>query len=86
MYLEVLIMSVITARIPDNLNEALSKVAKIMERPKTFLIKEAIKEYLILLEEDAEAAEIHRELQEQDAENGIYRRRKFRTKLHYDYR
>ena len=51
-------MSVITARIPDNLNEALSKVAKIMERPKTFLILKAIEQYIREAEEDIEDAEI----------------------------
>ena len=51
-------MSVITARIPNNLNEALSKVAKIMERPKTFLILKAIEQYIREAEEDIEDAEI----------------------------
>ena len=51
-------MSTITARIPDDLNEALSKVAKIMERPKTFLIYKAIEEYIKEAEQDIEDAEI----------------------------
>jgi len=51
-------MSTITARIPDDLNEALSKVAKIMERPKTFLIYKAIEGYIKDAEQDIEDAEI----------------------------
>ena len=51
-------MSTITARIPDDLNEALSKVAKIMERPKTFLIYKAIERYIKEAEQDIEDAEI----------------------------
>ena len=51
-------MSTITARIPDDLNEALSKVAKIMERPKTFLIHKAIEQYIKDTELDIEDAEI----------------------------
>ena len=51
-------MSTITARIPDELNIALSKVAKAMERPKTFLIHKAIEEYIREVEQDIEDAEI----------------------------
>lgn len=51
-------MSTITARIPDDLNEALSKVAKIMERPKTFLIHKAIEGYIKDAEQDIDDAEI----------------------------
>lgn len=51
-------MSTITARIPDDLNEALSKVAKIMERPKTFLIHKAIEQYIKETKLDIEDAEI----------------------------
>ena len=51
-------MSTITARIPDELNIALSKVAKAMERPKTFLIHKAIEEYIRDAEQDIEDAEI----------------------------
>lgn len=51
-------MSVITARIPDELNEALSHVAKVMERPKTFLILKAIEQYIREAQEDIEDAEI----------------------------
>lgn len=51
-------MSVITARIPDELNEALSHVAKIMERPKTFLILKAIEQYIREAKEDIEDAEV----------------------------
>jgi len=51
-------MSTITARIPDELNIALSKVAKAMERPKTFLIHKAIEGYIRDAEQDIEDAEI----------------------------
>ena len=51
-------MSTITARIPEDLNKALSKVAKAMERPKTFLIHKAIEEYIRDAEQDIEDAEI----------------------------
>lgn len=51
-------MSTITARIPDELNVALSKVAKAMERPKTFLIHKAIEGYIREAEQDIEDAEI----------------------------
>ena len=51
-------MSTITARIHDELNIALSKVAKAMERPKTFLIHKAIEEYIREVEQDIEDAEI----------------------------
>lgn len=51
-------MSTITARIPDELNAALSKVAKVMERPKTFLICKAVEQYIREAEQDIEDAEI----------------------------
>ena len=51
-------MSTITARIPDELNAALSKVAKVMERPKTFLIHKAVEQYIKEAEQDIEDAEI----------------------------
>jgi predicted transcriptional regulator len=51
-------MSTITARIPDELNSALSKVAKVMERPKTFLIYKAVEQYIREAEQDIEDAEI----------------------------
>jgi len=51
-------MYTISARIPDELNEALSKVAKVMERPKAFLINKAIELYIREAEEDIEDAEI----------------------------
>jgi len=51
-------MSTITARIPDELNAALSKVAKVMERPKTFLIYKAVEQYIKEAEQDIEDAEI----------------------------
>lgn len=57
-YNEILIMSTITARIPDDLNEALSSIAKTMERPKTFIIYKAIEQYIRAIEEDIKDAEI----------------------------
>lgn len=51
-------MSTITARIPDELNAALSKVAKVMERPKTFLIYKAVEQYIREAEQDIEDTEI----------------------------
>jgi predicted transcriptional regulator len=47
-------MSTITARIPDALNEALSSVAKTMERSKNFIIIKAIENYVLELQEDIE--------------------------------
>lgn len=51
-------MYTISARIPDELNEALAKVAKAMERPKAFLINKAIEQYIKEAQEDIEDAEI----------------------------
>lgn len=51
-------MSTITARIPEDLNKALSSVAKSMERPKTFLIHKAIEQYIHAIQEDLKDAEI----------------------------
>lgn len=48
------IMSVITARIPDTLNKALTEVAKSMERPKSFIVLKAIQNYVLELQEDIE--------------------------------
>jgi predicted transcriptional regulator len=47
-------MSVITARIPDTLNKALTEVAKSMERSKNFIILKAIQNYVLELQEDIE--------------------------------
>ena len=47
-------MSVITARIPETLNKALTEVAKSMERPKSFIILKAIQNYVLELQEDIE--------------------------------
>lgn len=47
-------MSVITARIPDTLNKALTEVAKSMERPKSFIVLKAIQNYVLELQEDIE--------------------------------
>ena len=47
-------MSIITARIPDSLDEALSSVAKTMERSKSFIVLKAIENYVMELQEDIE--------------------------------
>ena len=47
-------MSVITARIPETLNKALTEVAKAMERPKSFIVLKAIQNYVLELQEDIE--------------------------------
>jgi predicted transcriptional regulator len=51
-------MATITARIPENLNNSLSSVARAMERPKSFLIHKAIEMYIKTSKEDLEDAEI----------------------------
>jgi predicted DNA-binding protein len=51
-------MSTITARIPTELNNSLSSIAKTMERPKSFLIHKAIEKYLNEVKEDIADAEI----------------------------
>jgi len=47
-------MSTITARIPDELNVALTKVAKLTERSKNHIIYKAIQNYVLELQEDIE--------------------------------
>ena len=47
-------MSTITARIPDDLNAALTKVAKQTERSKSHIILKAIQSYVLELQEDIE--------------------------------
>ena len=47
-------MSTITARIPDDLNAALTKVAKQTERSKSHIILKAIQNYVLELQEDIE--------------------------------
>jgi len=47
-------MSVITARIPDDLDKALTAVAKSTERSKSFIILKAIQNYVLELQEDIE--------------------------------
>lgn len=39
-------MSTITVRIPDELNNILTEGAKVFKRSKSFLIREAIEEYI----------------------------------------
>jgi predicted transcriptional regulator len=47
-------MSTITARISNELDEALTKVAKSTERSKSFIISKAIQNYVLGLQEDIE--------------------------------
>jgi predicted transcriptional regulator len=47
-------MSTITARIPDDLNAALTQVAKQTERSKSHIILKAIQNYVLELQEDIE--------------------------------
>lgn len=47
-------MSTITARIPDDLNAALTEVAKLTERSKNHIIYKAIQNYVCELQEDIE--------------------------------
>ena len=47
-------MSTITARIPDDLNAALTAVAKKTERSKSHIILKAIQNYVLELQEDIE--------------------------------
>jgi predicted transcriptional regulator len=47
-------MSTITARISDELDKALTEVAKSTERSKSFIISKAIQNYVLELQEDIE--------------------------------
>lgn len=47
-------MKAINVLIPDELNQELIKFAKAMDLSKSYLVKKAIKEYLIELQEDME--------------------------------
>jgi hypothetical protein len=47
-------MSVITARISDDLDKALTAVAKSTERSKSFIVSKAIQNYVLELQEDIE--------------------------------
>jgi predicted transcriptional regulator len=47
-------MSVITARISNDLNKALTSVAKKSERSKSFIISKAIQNYVLELQENIE--------------------------------
>ena len=47
-------MSTITARIPDELNNALTEVAKHTERSRSYIILKAIQNYVLELQEDIE--------------------------------
>lgn len=45
-------MSTVTARISDELNDRLSRLAKKIDRPKGYIIAKAIEEYTIELQEE----------------------------------
>lgn len=47
-------MSTITARIPDDLNAALTEVAKQTERSRSYIIVKALQNYVLELQEDIE--------------------------------
>jgi predicted transcriptional regulator len=47
-------MSVITARISDDLDKTLTEVAKKTERSKSFIISKAIQNYVLELQENIE--------------------------------
>ena len=47
-------MSVITARISDDLDKALTAVAKSTERSKSFIVSKAIQNYVLELQENIE--------------------------------
>ncbi len=46
-------MSTVNVRIPDQLNNQLTSIAKTLHLPKSHLIRQAIQEYMRELEEDA---------------------------------
>ena len=45
-------MNTITARIPEDLDKALTEVAKSTERSKSFIILKSIQNYVLELQED----------------------------------
>jgi predicted transcriptional regulator len=47
-------MSTITARISNELDKALTEIAKSTERSKSFIISKAIQNYVLELQEDVE--------------------------------
>ncbi len=47
-------MSTITARIPDDLNKALTEVAKLTERSRSYIVIKAIQNYVAEIQEDIE--------------------------------
>ena len=47
-------MTVITARISDDLDNSLSSIAKSMQRSKSFIVCKAIERYVIEVQEDIE--------------------------------
>jgi predicted transcriptional regulator len=47
-------MSIITARIPDDLDKTLTAIAEKTERSKSFIISKAIQNYVLELQEDIE--------------------------------
>lgn len=47
-------MSTVTARISDELNDRLSRLAKKIDRPKSYIVAKAIEEYTLELQEEIE--------------------------------
>jgi predicted DNA-binding protein len=47
-------MAALNVRIPDDLNETLIKSAKYLDRAKGYLVRKALEEYLLELQEDIE--------------------------------
>ena len=47
-------MATLNVRIPDDLNETLIKSAKYLDRAKGYLVRKALEEYLLELQEDIE--------------------------------
>lgn len=48
------IVTTITTRIPDDLNEALTKIAEASERSKSYIVLKAIQNYILEIQEDIE--------------------------------
>ena len=47
-------MATLNVRIPDDLNDSLVKSAQYLDRPKGYLVRKAIEDYLLELQEDIE--------------------------------
>lgn len=47
-------MAALTVRIPDDLNDNLTKSAKCLDRAKGYIVRKALEKYLLELQEDIE--------------------------------